>query len=210
MHLARRAMACEFEFFLNAGQYPQGSAAALAALDLVDRLEDQLSVYRPTSEISRLNALPGAGPVRVEARLFALLRHAVEIHAATHGAFDITAGPLSDVWGFTRRAGALPTQPAIAAALARVGTPHLELDSADATLAFRRPDVQINLGAIGKGYALDRALESFEAAGIQDFLLHGGHSSVLARGTRAADKRLAAAGPSVSDIPGVRSAAWAN
>ncbi len=176
-------MACQFEFFLNAGQYARGTQVALAGHDLVAHLEEQLSVYRPDSEICRLNAAAFRQPLEVEPRLFELLELASEIHAATDGAFDITAGALSEVWGFTRRAGTLPGADTIAAALAKVGTQWLQLDRQSRTAAFEHPGVQINLGAIGKGYALDRAAELFSAEGMNDFLLHGGHSSVLARGT---------------------------
>ncbi len=186
VHLSRRAMACQFEFFLNAGQYPQGTQAALAGLDLVDRLEAQLSVYRPDSEISRLNARAAEQPVVVEGQLFALLAAAVDLHGQTQGAFDITAGRLSEAWGFTRCAGAMPREEQIAEALARVGSQYLELNAKDCSVAFRRPELQINLGAIGKGYALDRVAAELAADGVHDFLLHGGHSSVLARGTHGA------------------------
>lgn len=182
VQLSRRAMACEFQFYLNAGQYPQGTEAALAGLDLVDALEDQLTVYRPHSEISRLNAQAATGPVEVEPRLFELLALAVDIHRQTDGAFDITAGPLSEIWGFTRRVGAVPDAARLAAALECVGTRWLVLDRARRSVAFSRSGIQINLGAIGKGYALDRVAELLASQGVGDFLLHGGHSSVLARG----------------------------
>src|SRR5262245_33955004 len=70
---SRRAMACEFEVILNAGQYPRGGEAALAALDLVDQLEAQLTVYRDDSEVSRLNQTAHLRDVEIEPRLFALL-----------------------------------------------------------------------------------------------------------------------------------------
>ena len=182
VRLERRAMACQFEFVFNAGQHPASTAAGLAALDLVDRLEDQLSVYRPHSEISQINARAFDDPVPVEPRLFALLETALELSRQTRGAFDITAGPLSAAWGFSRRAGAMPSEAEIASALQRVGSRYLSLDPAEGTIRFERPALQINLGAIGKGYALDRAAELLAAEGVADFLLHGGHSSVLARG----------------------------
>ncbi|HEX3725018.1 MAG TPA: FAD:protein FMN transferase [Pirellulales bacterium] len=184
--LSRRAMACEFEIFLNAGQYPHATEVALATLDLVDRLEDQLSVYRPDSEISRLNRLAFDEPVPVEPRLFALLEQALAVHAETGGAYDITSSPLSAVWGFTRRAGSIPDAATLAAAQARVGSQFVELDPDQQTIRFRIPGIEINLGSIGKGYALDRCAELLETSGIHDFLLHGGHSSVLARGADSA------------------------
>ncbi len=184
LSLARRAMACQFEWFFNAGQYEQANEAGLAALDLVDRLEDQLSVYREHSEISRLNRHAADEPIGVEPRLFALLRTAVTIFNDTGGAYDVTAGPLSRVWGFTRRAGRLPDESELMAALAHVGSQLLELDATALSVRFLAPQVEINLGSIGKGYTLDRCAEVLGVAGVHDYLLHGGNSSVFARGAR--------------------------
>lgn len=183
VQFARRAMACQFEVILNAGQYPQANDAALLALDLVDRLEDQLSVYRDHSEISRLNAAAGMRPVAVEPRLYALLTRAVQLFHETKGAYDITAAALSDVWGFTRRRGNLPAEADLQAALACVGSDELLLDHTNQSLKYQNPRLRINLGSIGKGYALERMAELLSECGLHDFLLHGGHSSVLARGT---------------------------
>jgi FAD:protein FMN transferase len=182
LQFSRRAMACKFEIFLNAGQYQGDTEAALAALDLVDRLEDQLSVFREGSEISRLNRLAAQGPVPVEPELFALVDEAVQLHVATQGAYDITSGPLSRAWGFLGRSGMIPDVETLAVARLRVGSQYLELDRAAHSVRFHQPGLEINLGSIGKGYALDRCAELLEAAGIHDFLLHGGNSSVLARG----------------------------
>ncbi len=183
VQFARRAMACQFEVFLNAGQYDNDSQAALAALDLVDELESQLSVFRSESEISQLNRHAGDRPVTVEPRLFELLQTAVRIHEETGGAYDVTSGALSAVWGFTRRAGTIPSDVDLALARQRVGSEYLDLDVATRSVRFLRPELQINLGSIGKGYALDRCAEQLSAAGINDFLLHGGNSSVLGRGS---------------------------
>jgi thiamine biosynthesis lipoprotein len=186
IRLARRAMACTFEVFLNAGQYPQGTAVALAALDLVDQLEDQLTVYRESSEVSSLNLAAAFTAVEVEPRLFALLERALQLYQETNGAFDVTAGRLSTVWGFTRRAGTIPAADALTVALECVGSEYVELDPEGPRVRFKRPGLEINLGGIGKGYALDRCAELLAGAGIEDVLLHGGNSSVLARGSHAA------------------------
>ena len=100
LRISRRAMACEFEVVLGAGRYERGTEVALDVLDLVERLEDQMSFFRETSEISRLNRTAADGPVEVEPRLFELLELAIKLHAATGGALDITAGILWEVWGF--------------------------------------------------------------------------------------------------------------
>lgn len=182
LKLSRRAMACQFEFYFNAGQYELANEAGLAALDLVDRLEDQLTIFRDHSEVSRVNRYAHEEPIAIDARLFDLLRQALAIHARTAGAYDITSGPLSRAWGFTRRAGAMPTRAELDAALACVGSQFIELDETASSVRFTRPGVEINLGSIGKGHALDCCGELLVAQGIGDFLLHGGNSSVLARG----------------------------
>jgi thiamine biosynthesis lipoprotein len=185
LQFGRRAMACEFEVFLNAGQYREANDAVVEALDLIDSLEEQLTVYRDTSEIAAINRRAAAEPVAVEPRLFALLEQAVELHRQTHGAFDIASGPLTKVWGFYRRQGALPAESDLAAAMESVGSQFLELDAAAQCVRFKKAGLELNLGAIGKGYALDRAAETMLDASVGDFLWHGGQSSILARGSQA-------------------------
>ncbi len=185
LRFGRRAMACEFEVLLNAGQYPQGPEAALAALDLVDELEAQLTVYRDDSEVSQINRSADLREVEIEPRLFALFSLAARMHRETGGAYDITSGPLSKTWGFYRREGRVPGDAELAAAREHVGLQHVELNSQRSTIRFRKSGMEINLGSIGKGYALDRIAELFASKGIENFLLHGGNSSVLGRGTCA-------------------------
>ena len=105
IQISRRAMACEFEIRFSAGRYGHGTELALKALDLVETLEEQMSVFRPDSEICRINRTADAEPVVVEPRLFELLQLAMRLYAETDGALDLTTGPLWEVWGFARRAG---------------------------------------------------------------------------------------------------------
>lgn len=185
IRISRRAMACDFEVVLNAGQYEAGTEAALAALDLVEVLEDQMTVFRTTSQISRLNRTAAHEAVEVEPRLFRLLERALELHRATDGAFDVTAGPLWRAWGFARRQATLPSDDAIEQALACVGSHLIDLDTETRTVRFRKPGVELNLGGIGKGYAVDRCVETLTASGVEQFLLDGGQSSVRAMGSKA-------------------------
>jgi thiamine biosynthesis lipoprotein len=184
LDISRSAMACRFEVLLNAGQYANAAEAAIEALDVVDALEDELSFFRPASRISRLNLVAADGPVEVDAPLFGLLELAVELHRETAGAFDVTSAPLWEAWGFARREGKIPSAESLAEAMQLVGSGHLKLDAEKRTVQFTKPGLRLNLGSIGKGYALDRAAEALVAAGIGDFLFHGGQSSVLARGSR--------------------------
>jgi thiamine biosynthesis lipoprotein len=184
LSVSREAMACLFEVVFDAAQYRAQTDVALAALELVSRLEDQLTIYRDTSEVALINRRAGAEPVAAEERLFALLQRAVELSRETGGAFDITAGPLVRLWGMNRKQGKLPAADEVAAALQLLGSQQLELDSQARSVRLLHRGMELNLGAIGKGYALDRAADALHAGGIGDFLLHGGNSSVLARGNR--------------------------
>ncbi len=183
IRVSRRAMACEFEVCFPAAKCENDTELALEALDLVEAIEGRLSYFRPDSEISRINRLAGETPIEVEPALFDLLRLAVQLSEETGGAYDITSAALWEAWGFARRAAEIPSKSQLAEAQSCVGSRLLELNPAQRTIRFRQAGVKINVGSIGKGYALDVCAEHLLAAGMTDFLLHGGQSSVLARGS---------------------------
>lgn len=181
LHLARTAMACRFELTLPSELADQ-LGAAQSALDTIDALEEQLSIFRDSSELSAINRQAAGAPVVAEPRLFDLLSLASALHRQTEGAFDITSTPLSRVWGFLRREGRRPSDEEIAAARAKVGTQHVRLDPQARTVSFDVPGLSLNLGSIGKGYALDRAGEQMRTDGVPTALLSAGSSSLLAIG----------------------------
>jgi thiamine biosynthesis lipoprotein len=174
-------MACRFEITLSSDHAPWVPAAR-TALNEIDGLENELSVFRDGSAISRINRSAASEGVAIDASLFELLRYCGEIHRDTDGAFDITSTPLSRCWGFLQREGRLPSSDAIADARARVGFGAIELDSDRRTIRFARHGIELNLGAIGKGYALDRVAVGLRASGVADALLSAGRSSLLAVG----------------------------
>jgi len=183
LHFARRAMATTFEVILPLGT-PDAQDVADHSLDLVDRVEDQLTVYRDNSEVSRVNQLAFNQPVAVERGLFELLNLSKQLAEKTGGAFDITVGALIKAWGFYRRAGRVPQREELESVRGRYGMRHLRLDSDGQTVRFAREGLELNLGSIGKGYALDRAAGQLRSAwNISSALLHGGHSSVYALGS---------------------------
>lgn len=185
LRASRRAMATRFEVLLPYG-LPCALAIANTAFDEIDRLEQQLTVYRQTSEVSRLNRLAPRMAVPVEEGLFGVLQLAERITNETEGAFDITAGALIKAWGFFRGPRRVPSDDERAETLQRVGMQHVQLDPATRAVRFDRPGLEINLGSIGKGYALDRAAALVRAEwNLMTALLHGGQSSVYAMGTPA-------------------------
>lgn len=194
-------MATEFVVLMNPGA-PEQIWTASAALDVIAEVEQQLTVYRSNSEVSRLNATAGERPVAVSRSLFALLTECVELSRITDGAFDVAAHAQIALWQRYRKLETIPSDAEIAASLDRSGMRHVVFDESNMTIAFDRAGVGFNFGAIGKGYALDRCAEvlgSVEPPSsifdhqspsvppsppppIPSFCLSGGHSSVLARG----------------------------
>jgi FAD:protein FMN transferase len=183
LRLARAAMNTRFEFVLRGEREEALRGAGEEALDEITRLESQLSLYRRDSELNQINARAARESVRVSPPLFRLLVRAREIWAATDGAFDLTIAPLMRAWKFVRDTGALPDTAELEAARACVGMQQVKLDAANFTVRFAHPGVVLDPGAIGKGWALERAGVLLRDAGVTDALLHGGTSTVLALGT---------------------------
>lgn len=189
LRASRRAMATHFEVLLPFGN-PQGQFAAEAALDEIDTLEEQLTVYQQTSEVSYLNNNAFGSAIAVEPQLFDLLHRAAHLSYETEGAFDIATGALSKVWGFYQRQGRVPSPQERSEAMARTGSRFLAFDADHKTVRFLRDGLEINLGGIGKGYALDRAMNLLRQDwGIRNGLIHGGSSSVIASGSLNPDGR---------------------
>ncbi|MBM3876406.1 MAG: FAD:protein FMN transferase [Verrucomicrobia bacterium] len=181
--LARNAMATRFEMILHGADESRLRAAGEEALAEIERIEAQLSFYRPTSEVSRLNAHAADAPVRVDPELFRLLRHALQLARETGGAFDLTVAPLMRAWGFTRSTGQCPDPRTLAEAKACTGWRNVELDERESTVRFARPGVMLDLGALGKGHALGRAAEILREDGVTSALIHGGTSTACAIGS---------------------------
>jgi len=181
-YYSKNAMACEFEIFFNLHQYKQAGMATMEAFQLIDLLEDQLTIYRDHSELSGINQTAFDQNVVVENRLFELLSLAKRIYLDTQGAFDITSGPLTRLWGFEKRKGNLPTQSQIDEILPSIGSDQFSLFSHESTIKFNSANLLLNLGGIGKGHALDRVTELFSQQGLENYIVHGGQSSVFASG----------------------------
>jgi thiamine biosynthesis lipoprotein len=188
IHLNRPAMACRFEITLPA-ELGHRLDSAKAALDTIDALEEQLTIFRDSSELCAINRRAAETDVTVEPQLHDLLVLCQRLSQETDGAFDITSTPLSRIWGFLRRAGRLPEPEELAVARASVGMDKVILaegnDEGGAqvkTVRFTQPGVSLNLGGVGKGYALDRIAADMSAAGTETALMSAGSSSFRAIG----------------------------
>jgi len=155
----RRSMGVNWTVSVYVASRTIAEAAIGAALDEVVRLEQILSDYLPESELSQLSAAaPTSEPVAVSDDLWRVLTRAVALQDATGGAFDPTIGPLTTLWRRARRSGRLPAQHRLETARRAVGPAKLHLDPRRQAVALTAAGMRLDLGGIGMGYAIDRAL----------------------------------------------------
>lgn len=145
--------------------------AAFAAIAAVDA---RFSSYQPDSELSQLNAAAADTPQAVSVEMAALLTESMAWGERSQGAFDCTVGPLVRAWGFFKREGRIPAAKELAAAQAVSGWSHLQFDAALRSLRFDVPGVELDFGAIGKGYAVDQAIAALRARGVRNALVDAG------------------------------------
>jgi thiamine biosynthesis lipoprotein len=172
----------DFEIAFSRRDFPQGTEAALDALDDVERIERLLSVFRFDSQIHYVNLTAHESPVRLDRELFDLIALCNQLAEETGGAVDITSGALWKVWGFARRQGRIPNMEEWTHAKEHTGYQFLELDETEQTIRFKMPGIELNFGCVGKGFALDSAAEKLREHNVHRFLFQGGLSSVLASG----------------------------
>ncbi len=155
--------------------------AAEAAFARIEALDAALSDWRTDSELAGLCARAGAGPVVVSTDLFAVLARAQEIAEASDGAFDVTIGPLVRLWRRARTSRELPRPEELEAARALTGWRRVRLDSVRGTVDLDRAGMDLDLGAIGKGFTCDRVIDVLRANGIERALVEiGGDIAVSA------------------------------
>jgi thiamine biosynthesis lipoprotein len=164
---------------LRVSVWTEDQAGAARAIEQVfgefERIEAALSVWRPESDVQRLNAAAGRGPVPVGADTMVVLAVAAEASRLTGGKFDVTFGALSDVWRFDHdQDNRIPTSDEIAARLPLIDYTSVRLDATAGTAEITRTGVRVHLGGIGKGYAVDRGAALLRRGGFGDFLIQAG------------------------------------
>jgi thiamine biosynthesis lipoprotein len=152
------------------------------AFDEVDRIDRLMSHYKADSPLSRLNREAASRPVTVEPELFDFIVDAMRYTRDSDGAFDITVGPLMKAWGFFRGEGRVPSEDELAAARRHVGSAHVLLNPAARTIAFDAAGVELDLGGIAKGYAVDRIAGLLRQRQIAAALISAGGSTIYGLG----------------------------
>lgn len=177
---SHEAMASTFRVSLVYEDPRYAHQAALAAFAEIDHLERELSRFVENSDISRLNHSPSGRAVTLGMDSYACLQQARQVWEDTGGAFDVTIGSLYRCWMDDNRKPRTPTSSDIHSAMDRTGMQHLYLDSQLYEIATDVSGVQVDLGGIGKGYALDRASIILREWNISMGLLNAGGSTILA------------------------------
>ena len=177
------AMGSQLRVTLWTTDEAKGVAAADRVAAEFDRLEALLSVWKDGSDVLRINAAAGRHPVPVHDDTLAVIALAVEAGAMTGGKFDITFGALADIWKFDHdQDNRVPAPEAIARRVPLVDYTAVQVDRQAKTVFISRAGMRIHLGGIGKGYAVDRAVEMLRANGLRDFLVQAG-GDMYASGT---------------------------
>ena len=156
-------MGVDFHLKFFAKDRPAAERIARKTYARVEQLNAIFSDYAPASELNRLCQKPHGQPVKVSRELFDILQRAQTLARETNGAFDITAGPMIRLWRTARRQQKLPTPEALAAVKPRVGFEKIKLNARNRTVTLLAPEMQLDLGGIAKGYAVDEAMKILKA-----------------------------------------------
>jgi FAD:protein FMN transferase len=179
---SRISMACEYAIEAYGPDADRLPRIVDEAFDEVDRIDRLMSHYRANSPLSRLNREAAQHPVAVEPELFDFIVDAMRYHRDSAGAFDITVGPLMKAWGFFRGEGRVPSDGELAAARHHVGGTHVMLNPIAKTIGFDEPGVELDLGGIAKGYAVDRVVALFKRREVAAALVSAGGSTIYGLG----------------------------
>ncbi|NQT95103.1 MAG: FAD:protein FMN transferase [Candidatus Omnitrophica bacterium] len=170
----RAKMGTFVEITLQGPKWQNFEGALDAAFSAIDKVERIASIYDKESEVSRLNQLAHVKPTVVSDELFILISDSIKLSKASDGAFDITVAPLVKLWREYRNRDSIPAVIDIDNALSHVGYNRLRLDSTEQTVFFEEKGVEIDLSAIAKGYAVDRAIEALRQKGFKSMMVNAG------------------------------------
>jgi thiamine biosynthesis lipoprotein len=198
LSLTRRSVSVDSGYRMTMGTFArvvavaknpqQADNAVAAAFEAIEAVNRTMSDYDPNSLLSQVNREAFEQPVKVDADLFEVLTAAQLYSCTSDGAFDVTIGPVIQLWRTAKDENTVPTQEAIAKAKEAVGYENLVLDAEDKTVKFAKKGMFIDLGGIAKGYAIDKAIEILQDAGLKGGMVDIG-GDLRCFGTPADSKR---------------------
>jgi len=176
----RQGMGTLIEITVRAEE-KEAKSAIEKAFKRIEEIEKILSVYNPSSEVSILNRV---GKISPSTELMEVMKEAIYAGDMTEGAFDVTVAPVVSLWGFgpPARNPGIPQEKEIKRALELVGYKNIVIDEKNNLIYFKKKGMQINLGGIAKGYAVDKAIEVLKKEGIKKAIVNAG-GNLYAMGT---------------------------
>ncbi len=180
---SRISMACTYSIVAYGREEHELKKILNEALDEIDRIDRLMSHYKKESELSKINREASKRPVRVEPELFDFISECIKYSRESDGAFDITVGPLMKAWGFFRDEGRLPSDSELSSARRSTGYQHIILNDNEKTVRFDMAGIELDLGGIAKGYAVDRAVRLLKSRGIERALVNAGGSTIYGLGS---------------------------
>jgi thiamine biosynthesis lipoprotein len=176
------AMGTDFTLYIYSPDVTSADREAAHVFAIVDDLEALLSNYQPQSELSRINHAAGHETVTTDPETFRFLEDSLRWSALSDGAFDITVGRLMKAWGFFRSTGHVPTDAELAQVHNVTGWRHVTLDPGTRAVRFTTDGIELDPGGIGKGFAVDAAVETMRSDGVSVAMLSAGSSTIYALG----------------------------
>jgi len=176
------AMGTEFTLYLYCASAQDADTTAEAVFAEIDRIEQLLSNYRDSSELSRINRNAATEPVTTDPEMLSFLEQSAHWSSVSHGGFDITVGRLMKAWGFYRHTGRIPPPEELEQLREATGWEKVVLDKQQRTVRFKAPGVELDPGGIGKGFAVDAAVRVLKAEHVRSAMISAGGSTVYALG----------------------------
>ena len=161
-----KLMGSRFDITVVAKDPIEGEEYINLAVSEITRIEKLISSWDPNSQTSEINKNAGVKPVKVDAELFNLIQRGIGISTLTDGAFDISYASMDNIWKFDGSMTKMPEEAAIKASVSKVGYQNILLNKKDHTVFLKLKGMKIGFGAIGKGYAADKAKELLISRGV--------------------------------------------
>lgn len=167
-----KLMGSRFEITVVAADSTKANQYIEIAVNEISRIETLISSWDPKSQTSEINRNAGVKPIKVDEELYGLIERSIAISKLTDGAFDITFASMDKVWRFDGSMTDMPSQEIVKASIAKVGYNNIVLDKENSTVFLKLPGMRIGFGAIGKGYAADRAKSLLVSNGVESGIIN--------------------------------------
>lgn len=164
-------MGCRFDITVIASNEAEGNTYIDIAAKEISRIENLISEWDSTTQISEVNRYAGVKPVKVDKEVFDLIVRSIKISELTDGAFDVTWAAMNHIWKFDGSMKRLPTQDEIATAIAKIGYKNILLNEKDLTVYLRLKGMRLGFGGIGKGYSADKSAALLKSMGVAGGLI---------------------------------------